>query len=333
MDRDDFEMIGLLATVVLAMYLGDKVFPMWKDIIFFGMIGGVVVFVVVSGWYEEHLVAPFAHFDATLRPGNRRLSLFFTVDAGATKRLGHNRYATTLRLGFPVKLPRYGKVDRIIVHHDYPFTSRAGFGEGNALFRGHFVKHHSHAKVTFWEPMEGSFDVDHGVPIPIYELIEAPLDYNHGMRPVGSVPAQATAGKNCDSCYRLAEAERKAMHWHQEAVHLGEVVTQKTNELLAVLKAKGDFDKSVTMRMLSIRREQQTIENALGAKSGARIGNLKWLGPVIIFLGILAYIQLNPDAMLALQLWLANPWNQWFAIIVLGIVASLAYYNRRRRAD
>jgi len=329
-----FGMFGTLAAV-------DTLAPGYKQYAFVGVMVGFVAFIFLQELYMIKKTAPFNYMRAVIRPGNKKMHFFFSIDLLKTKSLSNGWYATGITLGLGgAKTKEYGKIERFIIEsYRLPADKRITFTKGKAVYQGYEVDHPNVADVTLQEVRQ-KFDIDHGVPIPIFRLVEAPNDCELGIEPSVVMPALAHGNPNPmplslskdDAALKqvTAEIERQGLDWHQRAIHLEEVVMQKTNELNALLKAKADFAKSVNLRMLSIRKEQQTIENALKSGAGFKLIHLAWIAVPACFVALILYMQYNPQALASLQLWLSSPTNQVFTVILIGAILGIVYFLRRR---
>ena len=304
-------------------------------------IGGLVICLVGMIMVDEILkwqAASYTYVDAVCRPSNTRLHLF--VKDLETQEIEPGVYATKLNLAQKVKHPFYQELEYLVIKHELTWEDRMHFTKGKAVYKGIVVDHPKTAKIILYEPYEGSFDVDHLSPIPVFWLKEAPGDY---YLPTEALASQALMvnGAGAESIFELknlaleneklrsqvVELKRQALDWHQKAVRLEEVVDQLKNELLAVLRSKADFKAAVVEYMLTIREAQLKIENALKQLRGPRIAITKALAVMVLGLAAIATLWFNPQI---LQ-WLSIRENQFFVLLLAGIAGATAYYIYKRR--
>jgi hypothetical protein len=83
-------------------------------------------------------------------------------------------YATTLKLGIPIKVEPYGECDEIVILHQHPFEKRIIFQQGKARYKGYPVTHSKVAHVVLH--LRTIVDTDHAKLIPVFWLKDAPGD-------------------------------------------------------------------------------------------------------------------------------------------------------------
>ena len=127
-----------------------------------------------------------------------------------------------------------------------------------------------------------------------------------------------------------AEYKRQALEWHQKFIQAEEVIDQLKNELLAVLRSKADFKASVIQYMLIIREAQLRIEHAIKQLRGKTFTITKWVAITIIALAVIGAFIFVPNFSNTVILWLSNPANQFFVIVLAVIIGFVIYYAKRR---
>lgn len=300
---------------------------------------GLVVCVVGMVTLDQFLkwtAASWTYIELVCRPSNVKLHLF--VKDLETVEVEPNVYATQLILAEKIKHPFYQTLQYIVLKHKFPWEERMQFRPGKAVYKGYVVDHPKTARAVAYEPFEGSFDVDHLNPKPIFWLKEAPGDYYIPETVLQAPLTVANGGgatafemerlikENEDLKKQIAEEKRSKLDWHQKAVRLEEVVDQLKNELLAVLKSKADFKGAVIEYMLTIREAQLKIENALKQMRGFRFTLSKWVAILILGLAAIGVYMLYPEQVIA---WLSQSQNQLFIIILAGVVVFAYYYARK----
>lgn len=338
MEKSD--LYGLIWIVLLFVWMNliTPLFPLeYRS--FAGMAGMIVCIsgMFVVDWMLRVQAATWTYIEAICRPSNQKLHLF--IKDLETQEIEPGVYATKLNLSEKVKHNFYQVLEYVVIKHTLPWEDRMRFTPGKAMFKGYVVEHPKTAKIILYEPYEGSFDVDHLNPIPVFWLKEAPGDYylpsemmvsqtvmtNGGVAQVFEIKKLMVENEQLRS--QITELKRQALDWHQRAVRLEEVVDQLKNELYAVLKSKGDFKKAVVEYMLTIREAQLRIENALKQMKAPRITITKAL--VVLVLGLAAFATLwwHPQ----LLEWLSVKSNQFFVMVLAGIAGAVAYYTYRKR--
>lgn len=127
-----------------------------------------------------------------------------------------------------------------------------------------------------------------------------------------------------------AEYKRQALEWHQKFIQAEEVIDQLKNELLAVLRSKADFKASVIQYMLTIREAQLRIEHAIKQLRGKTFTITKWVAITIIALAVIGAFIFVPNFSNTVILWLSNPTNQFFVIVLAAIIGFVIYYVKGR---
>ncbi len=303
----------------------------------------------MQDWYFQNKVAPFDYLEVTLRPSGKKLYLF--CDKIITKQvMNPHSYATGIKLAYPVSVAPYGKINSLEIHHDYPWSTRVGKGgSGDARYAGYTVKHHDVSSLVLYDEPRGGFDLDHAKPHPVYVLAEAPGDfYLPKFSNVAFNLAKATefigeGGKQITRFdvtqlqraiksfeQELKERSREAMDWHAKYIQAEEQVAQIKNELVALLKSKGDFKKSIIEFLLMIRREQLRIENAIKKLQGPRFTFNKWVALTIIMCGVTALLYLRPEIAQSLQVFLQQPGNQAMVAIIAIVIGAIAVLGGRQ---
>jgi len=175
MDREDvyffiFYVLGLMWMVSTAEY--NK----WIS----GIGGALIMFGGMAGleWWFTLKAAQYRYIEAIARMGNgvtKKLMLFCKdID---TIEYTNEFYATTLELGVPIKLQPFGKISKLVIHHQYPFAKRVIFQQGNAVYKGYKVKHSQVAHIVLH--LRRIIDTDHAEPIPVFWLKDAPGDIDY----------------------------------------------------------------------------------------------------------------------------------------------------------
>lgn len=310
---------------------------------------------VLSNEILKYKSAEFTHIDAICRPSGNRLHIYAKDLRTAEYEPGI--YATMLTLGERLVHSIYGEIEKggnIVIKHWGKWEDRMGeYKQGKAVFKDQVVDHPKSAQVILYEPPD-VFDLDHLSPIPVFELKDAPMDYQmpedqkfldtsltgagdllvktvlmEGKQVSGATllfSYQRVKVENQNLKTRIIEKERQALHWHQKAVNLEEVNKQIKNELHAVLSSKSDQKQSVIEQVLTALEAHTKIRNAL-----KELKPVAWLNKmaVMLILGIVGFgvFLMNPGGIMQ---WMGEKQNQFF-IIILAMIISFAYFYTRQK--
>ena len=303
-----------------------------------GMLGMVVCIVgmIMTEQVLKWTAASYTSIEAICRPSNRKLHLF--VKNIETAEITPGVFATKLNLGEKVKHEFYQILEYIVVKHTLTFEDRFRFTPGKAMYKGYVVDHPKTAKIILYEPYEGSFDVDHLSPIPVFWLKEAPGDYYlpsetvMGHNPTSNPSEAFEKSKVLMDNERLesenVEWKRQAMDWHQKAVRLEEVNDQIKNELHAILSSKSDQKQGVIEQVLTLLEGHTKIRAALKEVKGPTLTLTKTVAMVILGLAIIGVFVMNPGDLMS---WLSIKENQFFIILLVGISVFAYYYAMKKR--
>jgi len=302
-----------------------------------GMVFSIMSMVVVNEALKWK-AAEFTHIKATCRPSNIQLDIFFKELE--TIEIEPGTCATKLSLAEKMIHPFYGVLDQyIIIKHELKWEDRMTFEAGKAIFKGQIIDHAQSAKVVLYEP-HNVFDMDHLNPVPVFWLREAPNDSQYPQQM--SILAQIAGDQeysaelfNYSEVYkememlkgRNIELKRQALRHHQDKIRLEEVNDQLKNELHAVLGSKSDQKQCVVEQVLTALEAHTNIRTALQS-----LQPTSWLtrGFIMLFLGlaVVGLFLVNPGEIMG---WLSIKQNQFFIIILAGVVAGIYYYTRRKR--
>ncbi len=327
---------------LIAGYLGYKVVHLnaWQTVLL-SVIGYFAGSLIVWKLAVREYVNSYPYIRMLIRPDNKWCHLFL-MPPGTTRKIGENRYATTLNLRFPIKLEDYGKVRRIELHHYGQWSKRIRFRRGTAVWNGFMVSHPQTEIIETYQVPKSSTMMDHGEPVPIFILHSASQDYylEHVHSTVGSNPGLSLATFEVESLRneikrlneQLAEAERQKNEWHQRALAYEEIIEQQKAEIRGLLEAKGGLRDLAYEYMLTIYESCHSIEKALKALRGPRFAGWlnKYVVALIIGLAVIAYVWLNPEFGSAVYTFLSHPWNQVFVIILVGVIVAGIYYWKKR---
>jgi hypothetical protein len=351
MEKSDIIQFGGFLATYAAMVLARIFLPSPWDMAV--GVGGIVLFIiaiVVQEYYVRITLSHYAHLDAMIRPHWRRQHIYYV--RAESQQIAPHRYRTILYLGFPFKHKEYSKYGRIwwiVITHNMPWNTRVKLRHGKAAYGGVWVDHAQTDYVTLYE--YNAPIVFKGQPIPWFELVEGGGDYPEmsqlirqhyiwkkelgprapiiqGAADGGSQEAAAEAQVPDDE-----EEERDralASIFHQRMIELEEIAAQQRDELIGRLKSEMGFSRAVKESLLAISQQQMGILNAVKALGAPKIP-WTFIGIVAIAIAFITAMGLNPEIPRQMGLFLQNPVNQAFIVIVLIIMAIIIWLVFRRR--
>jgi len=323
-----------------------------------GILNGVGLALFIMTLFLQDLIvqmriAPFIYLEMRVYPENKRLHVFVKNIISRRAPGWFSRWETRLELGFKARVQKYDKVQIVELQHKDRWQERVLPGPGRANYHGFTVDHPQTAMLIVYTPGEGAFTFDHGNPIPRFYLRFSPSgDYERERREgftdlFGSM-AKMPRGADSQLTRQLEILRQKyhdveafaasksieAMDEHRRRVQLEEVVTHQRNETRGLVMALSDKTDATTNRMLDVRKEQITIENAL--KNAGKQDRDVWVKilraatPVLVIVIIAYFLSSNPEILRQIGLWFSSPINS-VLILLLIIAAGVTYYYWRRR--
>lgn len=356
MDRSQYFQFLPIIIMFTWMMITPFLFPYnWVIRYAMNMVGMVIsiCFLVVTNEVLKWKASEFTHIDATCRPSNNRMHIY--VKEIETVEIEPGIFATNLTLGEGTNSKFYGAIEKegnIVFKHWGQWEDRMHFSQGKALFKGQVVDHAKSAKVILYEP-EGTFDMDHLNPIPVYLLKDAPGDFllpedqpmletakageyltkkivSEGKEMTGATLLfgyQKIKKENENFVTRNIELQRQALHWHQVAVRLEEVNKQIKNELHSVLSSKSDQKQAVVEQVLTALEAHTKIRSALKSLMPTPWLNKAFAFLILGILGIGVFLT-NPGNILD---WLATKSNQLFVIILSAVLVFVYVYAKQKK--
>jgi len=203
---------------------------------------------------------------------------------------------------------------------------------------GYVIKHPQTTFMILYEYPQGSFDVDHANPRPVFRLEHAPGDYFLAPIPLSVALKTANPTKELPIILRLsttldharaalAEALRGKKEWHSRCVRAEEALEGTDVETKALLEERTDRVAGAIRYMLALREDQLTIENALKHYKKFSLTFSKWLALTVCFLGGLGFLYGGRDSLGGAGEFLGDPTNMIFALLVTLAVCVVLYYG------
>jgi len=338
MDKSDIYSIGWLMALYVYLIVISNFIPEGPTRSTAGALG---IFIVIGGIFVQdiafmYMTNPYPYLLCRLSPSGNIIRLF--VEDIISQRISTTLWSTRLKLKWVVKMKFYGKVKELVINHEYPWAKRTRFRPGMCSYLDYVVKHPNTEFVVLYEYPQGSFEIDHANPVPVFRLKEASGDYFLSPIPLSvalkisggnpkEVPVILKQGKVIDQLKAaLTEALRSGKEWHKTSIQFEEIVGQQENELRGLLESKTDHMGAVVQHMFAIREEQLTIENALKKYTRPKISFDKWLALTVMLCIGLTFAWVMRDHIGGVGIWLKEPINMGFAFGVIMLFCLLLYY-------
>ncbi len=332
----DAMMVGILMLSFAWLVIIGAVLPEYASVA-----GPVGYFAIIFGGLFgteiaiREYVNSYPYLRILVRPDNESIHAFLSPP-GATRRLGPNRYATTLDLRFPISFGEFKGVKRMELHHEREWSKRVKFRRGMCVWSGFSVPHPQTEIVEVFQVPKASVMMDHGEPVPVLILRSGSMDYYHG-RPGPSLAepltedyrAQVERERTALLAEQFAEATRQKSEWHQRAIAAEEAIEQQKAEIKGLLEAKSGLKELAYEYMLTIYQAMGSIEKALAHMRGTVLNKeiVKWIALTILGLAVVALVWANPDIVAVLA---SNVLVLVAVIVVAGVAAYLLLQRRKK---
>lgn len=338
MERNDKIEFAIIFATYGWVLVSDIVLAGHRDIQFASKVlsmAGMFCYLIIGEAYYTVVASKFMHLQLIIRPTNKKLSLF--VKRGGFRTVaandGSNLLSTTLPLGVKKKIPPYGDIEKIILTHEYPFDERVIPSHGKANYKGNIVDHHATATLVVYESPEGP-DVEKSAPVPTYYLKDAPGDY--GIGPISPMVVglnsnvQATlqklATKNQELKRENIKVKNRASYWHQLAIQLDNMVKNLKEELSGLLRNSPDFERGIVRYCQGYAKDIEDILQLAKRGSFFRTFFKPWMGLLIFGIGFILFLYTQPELLMGVGNFFANPANQFWLIIITCIGVAGVYY-------
>ncbi len=325
----DTLMIGILMLSFAWLILVGAILPEYASVV-----GPVGYFVIIFGGLFgteiaiREYVNSYPYLRILVRPENDWLHAF--LSPGGSKRIGPNKYTTTLNLRFPVKLEEYGAVKRIELHHEGKWSERVKFSRGMCVWSGFSVPHPQTEIIEVFQVPKASAMMDHGEPVPVFVLKGASMDFYYG-RPSSAAPeayAVKVDRERLDTLTaQMAEAERQKSEWHTRAISAEEVIDQQKAEIKGLLEAKAGVKDRAYEYMLTIYQLVGSIEESLTQMKGTTWNKalVKYIAMTVLGLSVVGLIWANPEILTVLAS------NVLVVLAVIVVAGAIIVYATRRK--
>ena len=297
---------------------------------------GGIFFVNVAA---QLAAAPHPYLKTIVRPDNKELHIFVDKDMSFDRPLGNGIHEAHFKTVAPVKYKDYGKIKEVIVLHKGKLSDHVYFRPGKAVWRGIFIEHPAVETIEVIQAQTATTSIDHGEPIPIFQLLMGSKDRLLTPTAVSANPSKLDAITSAlrsrinELGMENAKLRRDTVEDKQRSLALEEVVVQQRAETSGLLEAKTGIKEHAYETFLGLLNAFGRFDKAVEALGGRRwrFTFTKWVALAIIGIAFIAYLWANPQAAASIQLWLANPWNFTLVVIVLVIVLAIVLYSGKKK--
>lgn len=289
--------------------------------------GVFVAFIVGQDLAYRLAAAELLCLRMLIRPSGEKLWLWAKTIETHTN-LSGGGYSTVVKLAFPSRdLNPYGKLRTLIINSKIPPNKAIKWGPGDVLYKDTQIKHGRMTEIVVEQQEMGASNLERGFAEPVFYLREATNYIKAATLPIGSLQDTAKVSELENA---LAQKTYEAENNHKLRLVAEEMVEKLQNELQARIGLDFDVNKLALIKIMTLLKLVQQLERVADMLGRRTVSTyIKWLIPGLIAVIVFLFFYTQPQLWARLELWLSNPLNQAYALLMVAVAVVVLFLLRR----